>query len=103
MITQFHFSDITKPVLKVGRSPNCDLDVSRMKLAENLKLVFSKEHFDICLDFENLVTYITDLSKGGTYINGVLVGRNKKQILQNDDTIGIGNKNSVCKYLSLAN
>lgn len=49
---------------------------------------------------DNNITYITDLSKNGTFINNEQIGRNKTVILQNNDFIAIGEK-LVGKYYFL--
>lgn len=78
-------------MLKVGRSARCDVIIDQTNLKNNLKQIFSKEHFTIYKDADHLVTYITDHSKTGTYLNGSLIGKRNSHILQHDDIISIGN------------
>lgn len=68
----------------------CDVPVEVTRLNKSNKNIFSKEHFKICKDSEKNIAYITDLSKVGTYLNNRLIGKNKMQILQNDDRISVG-------------
>lgn len=97
------FSDLTKPILKVGRSSACDVVIDQTEIKDKLKKMFSKEHFSICKDSENLVTYITDYSKSGTYLNGYLIGKRNSYILQHDDIISVGPSNIKSKYYQLSN
>lgn len=86
-------SDLTRPLLKVGRSSTCDIVIDQTNLKNKLKQIFSKEHFSIYKDSDNLVTYITDHSKSGTYLNGSLIGKRNSNILQHDDIISVGAAN----------
>ncbi|CAG9856577.1 unnamed protein product [Phyllotreta striolata] len=90
--------DLHKDTFRVGRSRTCDLSIEQTKLTGRKKLIFSKEHFIIGKDPGNNIAYITDLSRGGTYINNVLIGKNKNQILQHNDRIAIGPKLQVFIY-----
>lgn len=84
-----NISDLTKHILKVGRSSSCDIVIDHTRIKDSLKQIFSKEHFSIYKDLDNLVTYITDHSKSGTYLNGCLIGKRNSYILQHDDIISI--------------
>lgn len=81
------------PIMKVGRSAACDVTIDQTQIKNSLKQIFSKEHFSISKDSDYSVTYITDHSKSGTYLNGSLIGRRNSNILQNDDIISIGSPN----------
>lgn len=85
--------------MKVGRSSVCDVVIDQTKLKEKLKQIFSKEHFSIYKDSDSLVTYITDHSKSGTFLNGNLIGKGNNNILQHDDIISVGAANIRSKYL----
>lgn len=87
-------------MLKVGRSTLCDVVIDQTNIKESLKLVFSKEHFSIYKDSENLVTYIKDYSKSGTFLNGSLIGKGNSNILQHDDIISVGNPKIKSRYSS---
>ncbi|KAJ8949326.1 hypothetical protein NQ314_008246 [Rhamnusium bicolor] len=94
--------DLSGPTFKVGRSSLCDAVIDRMGIGSINKNKFSKEHFLIVKNADNNITYITDLSRSGTYLNGRLIGRNNRNILQNDDTIGISPKKTrVYVYKSM--
>lgn len=95
--------DLCKSILKVGRSSTCDIIIDQTKIKDNLKQIFSKEHFCIYKDSDNLVTYITDNSKSGTFLNGSLIGKRNSNILQHDDIISIGGPKIKCKYTNLVN
>lgn len=90
--------DLHKDCFKVGRSLMCDVPVEVTRLNKSNKNIFSKEHFKICKDSEKNIAYITDLSKVGTYLNNRLIGKNKMQILQNDDRISVGPRLQVFIY-----
>ncbi|KAG5899045.1 hypothetical protein JTB14_000069 [Gonioctena quinquepunctata] len=82
--------DILKNEFKLGRSQRCDVVVERLEINQNIKNIFSKEHFVIYKDPDNPVAFIKDLSKTGTHLNNQLIGKNNTVILQNDDMISIG-------------
>lgn len=84
--------DLIEPQLKLGRSEECDIVIYKSKFLPEQLFFISKEQFLIAKDSEDVyITYITDLSKNGTYVNGKLIGRGKTIVLQNDDVIAIGN------------
>lgn len=103
MDSLINISDLTKNILKVGRSSSCDVIIDQTNIRQDLKQIFSKEHFSIYKDSENLVTYITDHSKTGTYLNGTLIGKRNSNILQHDDIISIGCPKIKSGYRSLLN
>lgn len=90
--------DLKNHTLKVGRSSSCDIIIDQTNIKNNLKQLFSKEHFTICKDIDNSVAYITDFSKIGTYLNGNLIGKRNSNILQHDDVISVGTPNLKSKY-----
>lgn len=87
------FLDLIEPSLAIGRSDECDIVIHKSKFPANQIFFISKKHFVIRKDSEDKhITYITDLSKNGTYVNNCLIGRNKTIILQNNDLLAIGEK-----------
>nr|XP_023027860.1 ovarian-specific serine/threonine-protein kinase Lok-like [Leptinotarsa decemlineata] len=91
--------DLHNNEFKVGRSQRCDVVIERMNINQNIKNIFSKEHFVIYKDPDNALAFIRDLSKSGTYLNGHLIGKNNTNVLQNDDVIAVGlNKRKVFVY-----
>lgn len=79
--------------MAIGRSEECDVVFHKSKFPSNQIFFVSKKHFVINRDpSDNCITYITDLSKNGTYVNNYHIGRNKTVILQNNDFIAIGEK-----------
>ncbi|KAJ8923295.1 hypothetical protein NQ315_001853 [Exocentrus adspersus] len=81
-----------RPVFMVGRASHCDACIDNMEVDPLVKSRFNDEQFVIHFDLENSITTITDLSQGGTYLNGRLIGLNKRHILQHEDTIGVSPK-----------
>lgn len=66
-----------------------DVTIPKKAIPENKYANISKKHFEIVkVDGEPVV--VIDYSKNGTFINGKLVGRNKKRIIRNDDKISVG-------------
>nr|XP_023018344.1 ovarian-specific serine/threonine-protein kinase Lok-like [Leptinotarsa decemlineata] len=94
--------DLVAPELILGRSEECDIVIHKSKFLEKELVFVSKEHFIIQRDFEDeFIVYLHDLSKNGTYVNDALVGRHKRIIIQNNDSIAIGNKLKVYIYKSM--
>lgn len=79
--------------MTVGRSDECDIVIHKSKFPPTQLFFISKKHFVISRDSKDgNITYLTDLSKNGTYVNNHQIGRNKTVILQNNDFIAIGEK-----------
>ncbi|KAG5896977.1 hypothetical protein JTB14_018492 [Gonioctena quinquepunctata] len=101
-LPQLDSVDLVAPDLVLGRSEECDIVIHKAKFLEEQLIYVSKEHFIIQRDFEDeYIVYIHDLSKNGTYVNNVLIGRHKKMILQNNDSIAVGNNLKVYVYKSM--
>ncbi|KAL1497454.1 hypothetical protein ABEB36_008424 [Hypothenemus hampei] len=49
----------------------------------------SKQHFEITKSEEDDLIYIKDLSKNGTYINGIRLGKGNRKILKHQDQIAV--------------
>lgn len=91
--------DLIEPSLVLGRSDECDIVIHKSKFSPDQIFFISKKHFVIRRDSDDKhITYITDLSKNGTYVNNQLIGKNKTIILQNNDLLAIGEK-LVGKFL----
>lgn len=82
---------------KVGKTLGCDLNIGQSKVTKGLQSVFSREHFTIVKNPNHPVAYIKDHSTYGTYLNGILIGKNKTFILQNDDVISVGSQKILSK------
>nr|CAI5856579.1 unnamed protein product [Callosobruchus analis] len=101
-LPQLNSIDLVHPTLTLGRSDQCDIVIYKSKFLPSQLLFISKKHFVIEQDPDDpLVTYITDLSKNGTYLNDCLIGRNKRVILQSNDCIAIGEKLKVYIFKSM--
>ncbi|XP_074036161.1 ovarian-specific serine/threonine-protein kinase Lok isoform X3 [Leptinotarsa decemlineata] len=101
-LPQLDSVDLVAPELILGRSEECDIVIHKSKFLEKELVFVSKEHFIIQRDFEDeFIVYLHDLSKNGTYVNDALVGRHKRIIIQNNDSIAIGNKLKVYIYKSM--
>lgn len=87
------FLDLIESSLAFGRSDECDIVIHKSNFPSDQIFFVSKKHFMISRDpRDQCITYITDLSKNGTYVNNFLIGRNKTIILQNNDFIAVGEK-----------
>lgn len=84
--------DLVSNSIMLGRSEHCDIVIHKHKFVSNQCLNVSKRHFVIFKDID-APTFITDLSKNGTFVNGILIGKGKKFVLQHNDVISIANKN----------
>lgn len=82
-----------------GRAEECSIAVNKDNFPDNLVLNVSKVHFTIIRDVYNDLIYIKDESKNGIFINGTIVGKGNRNILENDDTLSLGFKGSQnCEY-----
>ncbi|GLG98422.1 Ovarian-specific serine/threonine-protein kinase Lok [Gryllus bimaculatus] len=98
---------LTKNEYSVGRLPSCDVVLSNentmcernsltpesqdlqkicVGVKEDLLATFSKMHFKIKKD---VCVVLEDNSSNGTFINGTLLGKGKKTILQSNDQISL--------------
>ncbi|XP_018561131.1 serine/threonine-protein kinase Chk2-like isoform X2 [Anoplophora glabripennis] len=102
LLPQLDSVDLIEPSLTLGRSEQCDIIIYKSKFPPEHLLLISKEHFRIARDPEDVyITYITDLSKNGTYVNGRVIGRNKTIVLQNNDVVAVGNMLQVYIFKSM--
>uniref|UniRef100_A0A182P8M5 non-specific serine/threonine protein kinase n=1 Tax=Anopheles epiroticus TaxID=199890 RepID=A0A182P8M5_9DIPT len=67
----------------VGRDQKCDLVVSEELLPHSSRILISNFHFTLERDVKDCYspTYIIDSSTNGTFVNGILIGRNNRAIL----------------------
>ncbi|CAH2003894.1 unnamed protein product [Acanthoscelides obtectus] len=101
-LPQLSSIDLVHSTLTLGRSDECDVVIYKSKFLPNQLLFISKKHFIIERDPEDAaITYIIDLSKNGTYLNNILIGRNKRVILQSNDCIAIGERLKVYIFKSM--
>ncbi|KAF5302099.1 hypothetical protein FQR65_LT08650 [Abscondita terminalis] len=83
------FDSVDKPEITLGRSPDCDVVVSRGGKSSNY-INISCVHFKITHFVNELVVCLTDLSKNGTYVNSKLIGKGNEVFLKHNDQICIG-------------
>lgn len=83
---------MTRPSFTVGRATSCDLIFSSENFSPNMLRIVSKRHFTISREQNDdaCTIYLQDTSYNGTFVNGTLVGRGKRIMLQTDDEISIG-------------
>ncbi|XP_060521644.1 serine/threonine-protein kinase Chk2-like isoform X2 [Cylas formicarius] len=97
--TYFESIDLVETTFSFGRADDCDVIVTSKMVNNHVLLNISKRHFLIQREDDGLV-YITDQSKNGTFINGVLVGKGKTKILKSDDHISLaGGQNTFYVFL----
>ena len=78
-------SIFTKSIVKAGRDAPCDLIIS---IPEKKKIDKVHAMFE-CRENQ---WYITDLSKGGTFLNGVKMSGDKPYLLHSEDIIDFAGK-----------
>lgn len=85
-----------------GRGINNDVVITNKKIPENKFGNISKEHFQIVKE-AGMPPVVKDYSKNGTFINEILIGKNKTRILQTHDKISVGfvNLTSRCYVFKL--
>lgn len=85
---------LDKPEFILGRDKGCDVVITKNNFARSVDVI-SKNHFRIhCDPNDNTVVFITDLSKNGTFVNSVPIGKNKTVVLKHKDLISIGTSES---------
>ncbi|XP_030758715.1 serine/threonine-protein kinase Chk2 [Sitophilus oryzae] len=80
--------DLIDDYFSFGRAFDCTVFVTSQQCRKATKLI-SKTHFSIEKSFEDNLIYIRDLSKNGTFVNKILLGKGKRRILRNNDTIAV--------------
>lgn len=77
----------------VGRGKTCSVVLASDELqTSKYFLAYSSTHFTIVRDPTKNEVYLVDLSSNGTYINGEKLGKNNKQILENNTEIALASK-----------
>ena len=77
----------------VGRGKTCSVVFNSDELqTSKYFLAYSSTHFTIVRDQTKNHVYLVDLSSNGTYINGEKLGKNNKQILENNAEIALASK-----------
>lgn len=103
-VTQhFHLVDLRKMEYTFGRGDECDYSFNIEALRKHASfLAYSKVHFKITREYNRTGwnTILEDISSNGTFINGAKIGKNKKQVLMNNDEISLAiKKNKVFVYM----
>ncbi|KAL3273732.1 hypothetical protein HHI36_015161 [Cryptolaemus montrouzieri] len=93
-VENFKSIDLVEETITLGRAEHCTIVVRSDNFPENTVLIISKLHFSINRDEITDLVYLKDESKNGTFVNGILVGKGNKNILQNDDIVSVGFKGS---------
>lgn len=75
----------------VGRAEDNNLTLNEGNVPHKIWCRVSNKHFEISRERGDLSkpVYIQDFSRNGTFLNGEIIGKNKKRILQDDDVISI--------------
>ncbi|XP_077995471.1 serine/threonine-protein kinase Chk2-like [Glandiceps talaboti] len=83
--------DLIKEDYLFGRETSCDycFDTPQVKKNVTFFQALSKNHFRLFRDSSNSHTFIEDKSSNGTFLNGEKIGKNKKQVLNNNDEISL--------------
>ncbi|KAF7270952.1 hypothetical protein GWI33_016110 [Rhynchophorus ferrugineus] len=71
-----------------GRSETCTVVITSNQFQRRVVNI-SKLHFSIERSVEDNLVYITDLSKNGTFVNKIQLGKGSRRILKNDDRIAV--------------
>lgn len=97
--------DLVKEEYSFGRGDDCDYCFERNGGRDNPHFrTFSNTHFIIYREIDKnnsdkYVVFLKDKSTNGTFINGEKIGKNKTQVLNNDDEIGLSfKKNKVFAF-----
>nr|XP_021188313.2 ovarian-specific serine/threonine-protein kinase Lok [Helicoverpa armigera] len=85
------YFDLIQPEFTLGRALTCTFPMRKEIIKENIIRNVSKNHFTITRDMSEPLcpSIITDLSYNGTFVNGELIGKGKRQVLDDKDEISI--------------
>lgn len=101
--SKFRYIDLTKEKYTFGRCDECDYCFDSPEFRQHSTFAsYSKIHFSLIREKTSTgtFTFLEDLSSNGTFINGIKVGKNNKQVLTNNDEIClIIKKNKVFIYI----
>lgn len=84
--------DLKSETFAVGRGDDNNLILnSNLNIPQKILCRISKQHFVLSrlACSEQNPAYLKDISRHGTFVNSVLIGRNNQCILQNDDVISL--------------
>ncbi|XP_057666394.1 ovarian-specific serine/threonine-protein kinase Lok-like [Diorhabda carinulata] len=82
---------INKDVFMIGRSPKCDIVMTESNFGrDNVISSISKEH--LIISKKGTLAYLQDISKNGTFINGIRIEKRKLVCLKDGDKISLGQK-----------
>lgn len=83
--------DLTKKLYRIGRGPDCDVQITGEHVNSVMLPVISKVHFQIELEnnSDSRIFSLLDMSSNGTYVNRIKIGKNKKTFLSHNDEISI--------------
>ncbi|KAL1140208.1 hypothetical protein AAG570_000140, partial [Ranatra chinensis] len=85
-----------------GRSPKCEVFIAEEHVDRKIYFAISKYHFKITrVLVENISTvFLEDMSSNGTYVNGILVGRDSRILIANSDEISLaGASNKMYMFI----
>lgn len=89
----FPIVNLTEKEYSFGRGRTCTVGFNSDELQTSKYFPsYSSTHFEIIRDEEKKYAYVHDLSSNGTYVNGVKIGKNNKQILENNAEIALSSK-----------
>ncbi|KAI8782455.1 serine/threonine-protein kinase Chk2 [Biomphalaria glabrata] len=97
--------DLTADSYSFGRGEDCDIPFSNSASRKHQCFqAYSKIHFKLHRQKTNtgIHVFLEDTSSNGTFINGEKVGKNKKQVLNNNDEIALAmKKNKAYVFMDL--
>jgi serine/threonine-protein kinase Chk2 len=89
----FSSINLTDKEYSIGRGKTCSMVLNSDELqTSKYYLAYSSTHFKIIRDEIKNYVYIHDLSSNGTYVNGEKVGKDNRQILENNAEIALASK-----------
>lgn len=81
-----------KQCYKIGRGPDCDIQITGKHVDTAVLPVISKIQFRVELEIDNSgarIFSIVDTSSNGTFVNKKKIGKNNKVYLSNNDEIAL--------------
>jgi serine/threonine-protein kinase Chk2 len=82
---------MTEKEYTIGRAQECNIKISCLEVKEAFLRTISRKHCKIVKTGSKV--YLEDLSCNGTYVNGEIIGKDKKKILKNNDQISLVSPN----------
>ncbi|XP_074526827.1 serine/threonine-protein kinase Chk2 isoform X2 [Halichoeres trimaculatus] len=101
MARGFRSQDCVEDQYLFGRDPKCDYVLGDPNDLTSKKFrIYSKKHFRIYRDGKEV--FVTDYSNNGTFVDGILVGKDKKLPLVNNSVLALSEqRNRVFVYIDL--